>query len=84
MPAPGAVASTVPEEFAQLVAAFAAITDPRFARGKVHPLPGVLALSRRHWGIENRLFHSKDDSFGEDRHVLPSHPTAILAALDGL
>jgi hypothetical protein len=36
--------STVPEEFALLVAAFAAITDPRFARGKVHPLPGVLAL----------------------------------------
>lgn len=36
--------SSVPEEFALLVAAFAAITDPRFARGKVHPLPGVLAL----------------------------------------
>ena len=36
--------STVPEEFALLVAAFAAITDPRFARGKVHPLPSVLAL----------------------------------------
>jgi hypothetical protein len=36
--------STVPEEFAQLVAALAAITDPRLARGKVHPLPGVLAL----------------------------------------
>jgi DDE_Tnp_1-associated len=40
MPAP----STVPTEFALLVSAFAAITDPRFARGKVHPLPGVLAL----------------------------------------
>jgi len=36
--------SQVPEEFAELVASFAAITDPRFARGKVHPLPGVLAL----------------------------------------
>jgi len=36
--------SRVPEEFALLVASFAAITDPRFARGKVHPLPGVLAL----------------------------------------
>lgn len=36
--------STVPEEFALLVASFGAITDPRFARGKVHPLPGVLAL----------------------------------------
>jgi hypothetical protein len=84
MPAPGAVASTVPEEFAQLVAAFAAMTDARFARGKVHPLLGVLAFSRGHRGIENRLLHGKDDSFGEDRHVLSSHPTAILAALDGL
>jgi DDE family transposase len=36
--------STVPEEFALLVTSFAAVTDPRFARGKVHPLPGVLAL----------------------------------------
>ncbi len=30
----------------------------------------LLALSRGHWGIENRLFHVKDDSFGEDRQVL--------------
>jgi hypothetical protein len=36
--------SSVPDEFALLIAAFAAITDPGFARGKVHPLPGVLAL----------------------------------------
>lgn len=36
--------STVPAEFALLVARFAALTDPRHARGKVHPLPGVLAL----------------------------------------
>jgi DDE_Tnp_1-associated len=36
--------ATVPEEFAQLVAALATITDFRLARGKVHPLPGVLAL----------------------------------------
>jgi hypothetical protein len=44
MPASAPVASMVPEEFAQLVAALATITDSRFARGKVHPLPGVLAL----------------------------------------
>jgi hypothetical protein len=44
MPAAATPSSTVPEEFALLVAACAAITDPRFARGKVHPLPGVLAL----------------------------------------
>lgn len=30
----------------------------------------LLALSRGHWGIENACFHVKDDSFGEDRHVL--------------
>ena len=36
--------STVPEEFALLVSSFAAITDPRLARGKVHPLPGMLGL----------------------------------------
>jgi hypothetical protein len=33
----------------------------------------LLSLMRGHWGIENRLFHVKDDSFGEDRHVLCSH-----------
>lgn len=36
--------STVPEEFALLVDRFADLTDTRHARGKVHPLPGVLAL----------------------------------------
>jgi len=44
MPALTPESSTVPEEFAWLVAVFAAVTDPRYARGKVHPLPGVLAL----------------------------------------
>lgn len=34
---------------------------------------GLLTLMRGHWGIENKLFHVKDDSFGEDRHVLCSH-----------
>jgi hypothetical protein len=36
--------STVPEEFALLVDRFAVLTDTRRARGKVHPLPAVLAL----------------------------------------
>ena len=40
MPAP----SAVPAEFALLVDRFATLTDPRHARGKVHPLPGVVAL----------------------------------------
>lgn len=42
----------------------------------------LLALSRDHWGIENRLFHVKDDSFGEDRHVLMRRQSAAtLCAL---
>ena len=44
MPASAVPSSMVPAEFALLVSSFAAITDPRFARGKVHPLPGVLGL----------------------------------------
>ncbi len=41
----------------------------------------ILALSRGHWGIENRLFHVKDDSFGEDRHVLQSHAAGAVLSL---
>jgi hypothetical protein len=41
----------------------------------------VLALSRGHWGIENRLFHVKDDAFGEDRHVLQSHAAGNILSL---
>jgi hypothetical protein len=41
----------------------------------------VLALSRGHWGIENQLFHVADDSFGEDRHVLQSHPAGAVLSL---
>jgi hypothetical protein len=41
----------------------------------------VLELSRGHWGIENRLFHVKDDSFGEDRHVLQSHSAGAVTSL---
>jgi len=38
-------AATVPEEFARLLEDLATVADPRFARGKVHPLPGVLGLT---------------------------------------
>ena len=39
-------------------------------------------MSRGHWGIENRLFHVKDDSFGEDRHVVQRRRSGInLSAL---
>lgn len=41
----------------------------------------MLALSRGHWGIENRLFHVKDDSFGEDRQVLQSHAAGSIMSL---
>ena len=33
---------------------------------------GISTLSAGHWEIENRLIQVKDDSFGEDRHVLQS------------
>jgi hypothetical protein len=44
MPVSSAVPSSIADEFALLVDRFAQLTDPRHARGKVHPLPGVLAL----------------------------------------
>lgn len=41
----------------------------------------LLLLYRGHWGIENRLFHVKDDSFGEDRQVLGSHRSGLVLSL---
>lgn len=41
----------------------------------------LLADHRGHWGIENRLFHVKDDSFGEDRAVLASHHSGTVMSL---
>ena len=41
----------------------------------------LLALIRGHWGIENRLFHVKDDSFGEDRQVLGLHRSGLVMSL---
>jgi hypothetical protein len=39
---------------------------------------------RGHWAIENKLFHVKDDGFGEDRHVLGSHRSgAVMGLLRG-
>lgn len=44
----------------------------------------LLWLMRGHWGIENKLFHVKDDGFGEDRHVLGSHHGgAVMSLLRG-
>ena len=42
---------------------------------------GLLRLMRGHWGIENRLFHVKDDGFGEDRQVFQSHQGGTVASL---
>ena len=44
----------------------------------------LLRLMLGHWGIENRLFHVKDDSFGEDRHVLQSHRSGAVVSYYGL
>jgi hypothetical protein len=41
----------------------------------------LLALFRGHWGIENRLFWVKDDSFREDRHVLYRHVRGEVVGL---
>ncbi len=41
----------------------------------------LLSEYRGHWGIENRLFHVKDDSFGEDRQVLGSHSSGMVLSL---
>ena len=41
----------------------------------------ALSLVRGHWGIENSLFHVKDDSFGEDRHVLHKHSSGEILSL---
>ena len=41
----------------------------------------LLAVARRHWGIENRWFHVADDSFGEDRQVLQDHQRGQVLGL---
>ena len=41
----------------------------------------ALTLVRGHWSIENSLFHVKDDSFGEDRHVLHNHRLGAVISL---
>lgn len=41
----------------------------------------LLALSRDHWRIENTSFHVRDDSFGEDRHVLQGHQRGLVVSL---
>lgn len=41
----------------------------------------LLAHHRGHWAIENKLFHVKDDSFGEDRCVLGSHRSGTVMSL---
>jgi hypothetical protein len=45
----------------------------------------LLAVARRHWGIENRWFHVADDGFGEDRQVLQDHDRGqVLGLLRGV
>jgi Transposase DDE domain len=42
----------------------------------------LLGLSRNHWGIENGLHHTRDESFGEDRcRVRRGNAPRVLASL---
>ncbi len=41
----------------------------------------ALSLVRGHWSIENSLFHVKDDSFREDRHVMHRHSSGEALSL---
>lgn len=42
----------------------------------------LLKLSRAHWGIENRLHHTRDETFREDRcRVRRGHAAHVLASL---
>ena len=47
----------------------------------VAPPARLLALTRGHWGIENRLHRIQDDSFGEDRHVEHTHQGGLALSL---
>ena len=44
-------------------------------------LQQALSLVQGHWAIENSLFHVKDDSFGEDRHVMFHHGSGTVLSL---
>lgn len=42
----------------------------------------LLGLSRAHWGIENGLHHTRDETFGEDRcRVRRGEAARVLASL---
>jgi len=42
----------------------------------------LLGLTRRHWGIENELHYTRDETFGEDRcRVRRGHAPRVLASL---
>ena len=41
----------------------------------------ALSLVRGRWSIENSLFHVKEDSFREDRHVLRQHCRGMVLGL---
>jgi predicted transposase YbfD/YdcC len=55
------------------------ITDLTRAQADARQL---LALTRQHWGIENRLHHVRDETFGEDRcRVRRGHAPHVLASI---
>ena len=48
--------------FCQRQVIYAITSLPR----QTHSAPELLALAREHWHVENRLFHVRDVTFGED------------------
>lgn len=63
-------------EFAAFVTSLRPDPVPRKAAAE------LLALTRGHWSIENRLFHVRDVSFGEDAcRVRSGHAPQNLAAI---
>lgn len=48
--------------FCQRQVIYAITSLPR----RTHGAPELLALARQHWHVENRLFHVRDVTFGED------------------
>ena len=55
----------------------------QYAVSSLRDLTALRALSvvRGHLSIENSLFHVKDDSFGEDRHVMGQHTSGEVLSL---
>ena len=45
------------------------------------PAKEAQGLLRGRWEIDNRLFHVKDEGFGEDRQMLQQHHSRMVVSL---